>query len=129
MSLAREEAIKFLRGEIDRPERERLRSEAQSAAQIHHTNVCQVFEVGESYIVMAYAGRQTLDQWSDEPGRNPYDIARMTAKVADGIEAAHRRGIIHYDVKPSNILVREEDNQPIVVDFGLSVRGPPMWRA
>ena len=122
MVLAREEAVKFLRGDMDKTDREKLRNEAQAAAQIHHTNVCQVFEVGESYILMAYAGEQTLDQWSDEPRQDPYDIARMMAQVADGVEAAHCRGIVHYDVKPANILVREEDDRPVVIDFGLSVR-------
>ena len=122
--LRREVAIKFVRG--DNPEHvTRMVAEARAQARVSHPHVCKVHEVGEVdgkiYIAMQYiagvplaslAGELTIEQ-----------KAILVAGAADGLHEAHRAGIIHRDVKPSNIMVeRGEDGAltPYVMDFGLA---------
>jgi eukaryotic-like serine/threonine-protein kinase len=132
--LKRAVALKFLRG--DEPERiSRFLREAQAQARVDHENVCKVYEVGEldrrPFIAMQLIEGEPLlvvDSASTRPSpmlerMSTEQKARVMQKVAAGIHAAHREGLIHRDIKPGNILVeRTEDGdlRPYVLDFGLA---------
>src|SRR5262245_8417597 len=122
--LRREVAIKFVRGD-DAEHVRRLIAEARTQAKVSHERVCKVYEVGEFedkvYIAMQYiegkplgalAGELTLEQ-----------KVMVMRGAAEGIHEAHRAGVIHRDVKPSNIMVERGDDgelRPFVMDFGLA---------
>src|SRR5213078_3265454 len=122
--LRREVAIKFVRGD-DAEHVRRLIGEARTQAKVRDERICKVYEVGEVegkvYIAMQYidgkplgalAGDLTLEQ-----------KVMMVRGAAEGIHEAHRAGIIHRDVKPSNIMVERGDDgelRPYVMDFGLA---------
>jgi eukaryotic-like serine/threonine-protein kinase len=80
--------------------------------------------VGKPYFVMEHVAGRDLLAWAGERRRSPAELARMVCTVCEAIEHAHARGVIHRDLKPGNILVRSQDDRPVVCDFGLA-----KWRA
>jgi len=128
--LDRTVALKFLADHLTAHEelRQRFIREAKAAASLNHSNICTVHEIGEdggkTFIAMAYLGGATLEKRLEE-GPLPIDEAvRLGAGIAGGLAAAHDAGVVHRDVKPSNIVVTEpragEDAQAVLMDFGLA---------
>ncbi|MGB7295887.1 MAG: serine/threonine-protein kinase [Candidatus Aminicenantales bacterium] len=123
--LKRTVALKFLPAELSRfPEaRERFVREAQAAAVLDHSNICTVHEFeeaeGVTYIAMACVEGRSL---REEIAKAPLGIeqaANIALQVAEGLEAAHKKGIVHRDIKSGNIMVKE-DGQVRIMDFGLA---------
>jgi len=93
---------------------DRFEREARAIAALNHPNICQLYDVGENYLVMELIGGEMLR------GPMPIDTALNYAKqIADALEAAHEKGIIHRDLKPANIKVTPEGVVK-VLDFGLA---------
>ena len=103
--------------------RERFRREARAAAALNHPNVVAVFDWGETpepYLVMERVeGRHLRDVLTARGSLPPSEVAGIGAQVADALEHAHAHGVIHRDVKPSNLLVAP-DGTVKVTDFGIS---------
>jgi tetratricopeptide (TPR) repeat protein len=126
-SLRRLVAVKVLRPEqTHETDRLRLVREARITAQFRHDNAVMVHAVaypddGLPYLVMEYVLGPTLAQLIDSPERpEPRVIATLMAEVADALDAAHAVGLIHRDVKPSNILIEKESGRAKITDFGLA---------
>lgn len=124
-SLNRYVAIKVLRAELARDQEfvERFRREALAVADLSHPNILHVYDAGYDhgvyYIVMAYVDGGSLKELITRgPIEMEYAIA-IAAQVADALHHAHQRGIIHRDVKPSNILI-SRDGRPLLTDFGIA---------
>ncbi len=124
--LDRDVAVKLLRPELGRdPEfLARFRDEARSAASLGHPNIVAVFDFGEDesgpYIVMELVDGQDLASILRGQGPlAPRQAARISAEVAKALQAAHARGLVHRDVKPSNILI-SRDGRVKVADFGIA---------
>ena len=87
--------------------------EARAIADIHHPNVCPVYEVGAQnelpYIVMRYVKGGTLNDRLSHKAPTPTEALRFAEQIAKGLDAAHARGVIHRDLKPVNILFDEDD--------------------
>jgi serine/threonine protein kinase len=105
---------------------DRFFREARAAAQIRSPYVCPVFDAGQigdvHYLSMAFIDGQPLSRAIAE--RRLGDaaaVARVTQKIARGMQKAHEHGIIHRDLKPDNIML-DADGEPIVMDFGLARR-------
>jgi serine/threonine-protein kinase len=129
LKLDRDVAVKLLRSEYGRDEAfvARFRQEAYSAASLSHPNVVQVYDYGTDeagpFIVMEYVDGQDLGEILRDRGFVPSAAAaRIAMQVADGLAAAHAMGIVHRDVKPSNILVSVA-GQVKVADFGIARAG------
>jgi dienelactone hydrolase len=124
-------ALKFLPGAltVDHEVKERFLVEAQAAARLSHPNICVVHEVGEDdgrpFIAMEYVAGETVRR---RIARAPLDLGEVTAlfvQVVAGLEEAHRRGIVHRDIKSANIMVTEAGHVKIM-DFGLAkLQGGP----
>jgi eukaryotic-like serine/threonine-protein kinase len=123
--LGREVAIKRLSEALSGDEifRERFMREARTAAGLSHPNIVGVFDVGEEngvpYIVMECIKGRTLAELLAENG--PLDQDRtvdLILQACAGLEHAHAAGLVHRDIKPQNLLVREDDTLKIV-DFGI----------
>jgi serine/threonine-protein kinase len=102
---------------------QRFQHEAVMAARLHHTNIVTIYDVGQqgnlNYIVMQYLAGASLDQVIAHNGPLPVEAAvAVIGQVAAALEHAHERGIVHRDVKPSNIMVSAEGNVTLM-DFGL----------
>ena len=124
--LDRDVAVKLLRPEFgqDPDFLARFRDEARAAASLNHPNIVSVFDFGEDadgpYIVMELIDGQDLASILRENGPlPPRQAARVSAEAAKALQAAHIRGIVHRDVKPSNILVGR-DGRIKVADFGIA---------
>jgi len=123
--LKRTVALKFLPPEMSRyPEaEERFIREAQAAAALSHPNICVIHEVGESedqpYIAMEYVAGETLRDRVRKGPLKPEEAVEIAAQVAEGLEQAHKKGIIHRDIKSANIMVTEK-GQAKIMDFGLA---------
>lgn len=126
--LDRRVAIKVLLNERGRaPSSERQRrivAEARAAAAVTHPNVVRIFDIGVEddlvYIAMELVA-QTLDEWIATARPRWPAIVDKYVESARGLAAAHERGIVHRDFKPSNVLVCE-DGRARVADFGLALR-------
>ncbi len=101
----------------------RFHREAVASAQLHHTNVVTIHDVGEHagfhYLVMEYLEGETLDQWLKDHGTMPLGKAsEVLRQIASALDFAHSRGMIHRDIKPSNIMLTA-DGHATLMDFGL----------
>src|SRR5919107_350595 len=109
--LGRRVAIKVLVEELagDRVAMRRFRREARATAKLDHPNVIRVFDFVDGdapFLVLELVEGQTLaDRLRRDGALPPMEAARIAAAVADGLDAAHRVGIIHRDVKPDNIML------------------------
>jgi serine/threonine protein kinase len=115
-----------LHGTLASPEdRERFRSEARAAAQLHHAHIVPVFEVGDvdgvPYFSMQYLPGSSLAAKVANGPLPAREAAEILAPICRAIAEAHARGVLHRDLKPSNILL-DESGRPFVVDFGLAKR-------
>jgi TolB-like protein/Flp pilus assembly protein TadD len=125
LKLKRCVALKFLPPHLmGSPElKERFLIEAQAAAALSHPNICVVHEVGQSeelyYIAMEYVDGETLRERIKKGPLKPEEALGYAAQVAAGLGGAHRKGIIHRDIKSANIMVTEL-GQAKVMDFGLA---------
>ena len=127
--LSRRVAVKILRDDLasDPATRTRFRNEAIAAARLNHPNVVATYDTGDdsgtAYIVMELIDGPTVRQLLQERGPLPLrDVIRIGIQVADALEAAHRAGIVHRDVKPPNVLVPPAG--PVkVTDFGIAKAG------
>ncbi len=99
--------------------------EARHSAALNHPNVVAIFDAIEEgdhvWLVMEYVPSRTLDEIvRDDGALEPRLASGIAADVADGLAAAHAVGTVHRDVKPSNILVREDDGRSLIADFGIA---------
>jgi serine/threonine protein kinase len=123
--LRRMVALKFLPAAtaLDPEAKRRFLREAQAAAILDHPNICPVYEAdesgGEMFLTMAFiVGRSLKDRIAE--GRLPLVEALAIAdRVAEGLKAAHERGVVHRDIKPANIMLGRE-GQVRITDFGLA---------
>ena len=122
--LQRDVAIKTLKPNYVNQEKfvDRFRREAQTAANLNHPNIVQIFDWGiedEPYFVMEYIEGNTLTSiisGNRTVGLN--DILYIGSQVANGLKEAHKRGLVHRDIKPGNIMITP-DGKVKVTDFGI----------
>ena len=126
LTLNRDIALKVIRREYSRdPEYWiQFEEEARSTALVNHPNVVKLFSSGSDhgvhYIAMELAENGSLDDLMTAEGKIPEEeVLEMGIQIAEGLLAAHKRGLIHRDVKPGNILFMEDQTSKIV-DFGLA---------
>jgi serine/threonine protein kinase len=124
-SLHRTVAVKMLLGETrnDPTMRARVLNEARAAATLNHPNIVRVFQVGDSpvgpYFVMEYLKGHTLAKHLRR-GPLPMPTAvSLLASLANAVHYAHRRGVVHRDLKPGNVMIAG-GRRPVVLDFGLA---------
>jgi serine/threonine-protein kinase len=124
--LGRPVALKVLFSELstDSAFVERFRREAQAAANLSHPNIVPVFDWGETdstyFIVMEYVDGEALSSIiRTQAPLNPAQAASVAADIAKALAYAHRRGVVHRDVKPGNVLITA-DGQVKVTDFGIA---------
>ncbi len=123
--LKRAIALKFLSALLtkEKEAKERFIQEAQTAAALSHPNITVIHEVDESYeqtyIAMEYVKGQSLKDKLEEGPLNINEAKEIALQVAEGLKAAHEKGIVHRDIKPSNILLAEK-GQAKITDFGLA---------
>ncbi len=123
--LNREVALKFLAQHLldDEEAKERFLREAQAAAALHHPNICPVHEIdevdGKTFISMAFLEGDTLEDRIAEGPLSIKDALDIARQVADGLDAAHEKGVFHRDIKPANIMV-DAKGRATIMDFGLA---------
>lgn len=102
---------------------DRFVQEGRAAASIDHPHVCRVFDAGEidgvSYIAMALIDGMTLNERLENGPLDPREAAEIACKVATAVEVVHAEGILHRDVKPSNVMI-QPNGEPVLMDFGLA---------
>jgi serine/threonine-protein kinase len=123
--LKRTVALKFLPPELTHiPDvKDRFMREAQAAAALDHPNICTVYEFDEAeektFISMAYVEGQSLRKKLESGPLELDEALRIATQVAEGLQIAHKKGIVHRDIKSSNIMV-DDRNQAKIMDFGLA---------
>jgi eukaryotic-like serine/threonine-protein kinase len=125
LALERQVAIKVLPPDMSQDTKliPRFQQEAKTAAKLDHPNIIPIYrvesEAGLNYFVMKYVTGHSLDQMLDQ-GPLPIDLARRVLREAAlALGHAHKRGIVHRDVKPANIML-ETDGRVVLTDFGIS---------
>ncbi len=126
MALGRTVALKMIRSGALADDREvkRFHTEAEAVAKLDHPGIVPVFDVGEwgghHFFSMAYvAGQSLAHRLRDDGPLSPTAAARLLHAIAEAVQYAHDKGILHRDIKPQNILL-DEAGHPRLVDFGLA---------
>jgi len=123
--LPRKVALKFLaQAYADFPEfKARFKREAEAAAAIRHPNIIVIHEIGEfanrPYFVMEYIEGESLGELIARKELQVHEVIDILIQFCEGLKKAHQQGVIHRDVKPSNILI-DHDGLVKIVDFGLA---------
>jgi serine/threonine protein kinase/Tol biopolymer transport system component len=116
-------ALKFLPSQMTASEDDKARfiQEAKAASAMNHPNVCTIYDIqdnnGQLFIVMEYVDGKTLKDKKNSISEK--QILEIGIQVAEGLAAAHEKGIVHRDIKPENIMVRK-DGIAQIMDFGLA---------
>jgi len=123
--LGRKVALKFLLPQFTEDERikSRFDGEARTMAALNHPNITTVYEVGEyegsAFIAMEYVEGQSLYELLNKQSLTVPQSLDIAAQLCEGLTEAHKRGIIHRDIKPGNIII-EQNNHLKILDFGLA---------
>ncbi len=124
-TLEREVAVKLMKRDLAEDE-EALAAfyrEARACAQLNHTNIIHIYTFdeldGQLYLVMELADRGSLDSWIEQGPVPELDVLDVGIKIASALDCALKKGLLHRDIKPGNILFNAE-NEPKLVDFGLA---------
>ncbi len=124
--LQRNVAVKIPRQRhLDPNETELFLRDARAAAQLKHPRIASVHEVGREdetvYIVTDFIDGANLSEWLSGKQLSADEAAEMVVKIAEALHHAHEAGVVHRDVKPSNIML-DRNGEPYVIDFGLALR-------
>jgi serine/threonine protein kinase/tetratricopeptide (TPR) repeat protein len=123
--LDRTVALKFLpeHSFADKEARSRFIHEAKAASAMDHPNISTVYDIdeadGKTFISMAYIDGKSLKELAAQGGLSVQEIVKLGAQAAEGLGAAHKKGIVHRDVKSDNLMVTG-DGHVKVMDFGLA---------
>jgi serine/threonine protein kinase len=122
--LDRTVAIKVLPSDLsdDTELKQRFEREARAVSNLNHPNICTLFDVGQQedtdYIVMEYLEGETLADRLKKGALPTDQVLRYGAEIADALDKAHRKGVVHRDLKPGNIMLNKAGAK--LLDFGLA---------
>ena len=126
--LDRPVAVKALRHDLfPTPELlQRFNREARAVAKLRHPNILPVYAVGEgegiAYMVMPLVEGESLESYLKREGKlSTADAVRITSESAEALEAAHKHGLVHRDVKPANIMLEGDGRRALLMDCGITM--------
>jgi predicted Ser/Thr protein kinase len=132
--LGKDLVLKLGRHPVGADERASLVAESRLLADLEHINLVRIYDLDfhhdRPFLVMEYVHGRNLEQYAAEEPVTPRQAAALVAKLAGALAMVHRRGILHRDIKPRNILI-DEAGEPRLIDFGLArrcsspIRGDP----